>query len=153
MILGNMVCVTKVARLSSVINHETWFFHFSLYDFNSIVFGFTLLKILFGSIPSSWRKGSFSLKLEETLTPKWTQHEIQFQRHEGDGEVWVQWCFAIRGWGCHYRLLTCEKASNGTLNSLFTMISIWLKEESFKVELRDLIKVQVTCFGVSCCLW
>jgi len=42
--------------------------------------------------------------------------------------------------GCHYRLPTCEKTSNGTLKSLFTMISIWLKEKSFKVELRDLIK-------------
>lgn len=68
--LGNRACVTKVARLSFVINHENDFFHFSLYDFKSTVFCFTLLKILFGWIPSSSRRGSFSLKLEETLTPE-----------------------------------------------------------------------------------
>jgi len=46
--LGNRACVIKVARLSSVINHETGFFRFILFDSKSTVFGFTLLKIFFG---------------------------------------------------------------------------------------------------------
>lgn len=48
--LENRVCVTKVARLSFVINHKTGSFHFILYDFKSTVFGWSRHPSRFGNI-------------------------------------------------------------------------------------------------------